>query len=383
MKSYIVPVMLALTLLATVGPADAVVTNHWDFEETAPTTAPQVLDVVGGNHATFKVDYFGNICPDDTDRSTDVPTGIGSTQSLYFGGVRTWLDYYGNPVTGPSINSYLNLNSGISLPSTSDWSVAVWYKGTDPGRIFDTYGGYDASGWQASYPFGSPLFSNYMAANSSTSFSIIDADDQGSTTGDGKLSFVWYNYSGSQGGGYQYINSTSSVNDGQWHHLAWVQHGSTETMDLWVDGVKEVNAAPMDYSQSAYAGQHVYIDQIGMAYPNVAEHHGLMDEAYVFSHSLTQDDINTLMGVASYIPGDANQDNVVDAQDFTILKANYGQAGGWTQGDFNADNLVDAQDFTILKAHYGQSNPLVLDVPEPATLALLVLGGLLAVRRKK
>ena len=49
--------------------------------------------------------------------------------------------------------------------------------------------------------------------------------------------------------------------------------------------------------------------------------------------------------------------------------------------DFTGDGLVDSQDFTVLKAHFGESAGGV--VPEPATMSLLVLGGLAMLRRRK
>ena len=75
--------------------------------------------------------------------------------------------------------------------------------------------------------------------------------------------------------------------------------------------------------------------------------------------------------------GDANLDDTVDLQDFSILKANFGTTGGWGEGNFNGDNLIDLQDFNILKAHFGEH------LPEPATLGLLSLGGLMSVLSRR
>jgi hypothetical protein len=62
------------------------------------------------------------------------------------------------------------------------------------------------------------------------------------------------------------------------------------------------------------------------------------------------------------IPGDANEDGVVDVGDLGILAANYGQSGKtWTQGDFNGDDKVDVGDLGILAANYGNGTGSALD----------------------
>jgi hypothetical protein len=59
----------------------------------------------------------------------------------------------------------------------------------------------------------------------------------------------------------------------------------------------------------------------------------------------------------SCIPGDANEDGMVDVGDLGILAANYGGSNkSWTQGDFNDDHLVDVGDLGILAAHYGEGS---------------------------
>jgi len=54
------------------------------------------------------------------------------------------------------------------------------------------------------------------------------------------------------------------------------------------------------------------------------------------------------------VMGDANLDGLVDTQDFSILKANFGRSANWLGGNFNGDTVVDVQDFSILKVHFGE-----------------------------
>ena len=79
--------------------------------------------------------------------------------------------------------------------------------------------------------------------------------------------------------------------------------------------------------------------------------------------------------------GDANLDGAVDLLDLGILGDNYNAAGGWAQGDFNGDGIVTLLDLGILGDYYGSEIPS--GVPEPATMALLAMGGLAILRRRR
>jgi hypothetical protein len=55
--------------------------------------------------------------------------------------------------------------------------------------------------------------------------------------------------------------------------------------------------------------------------------------------------------------GDANDNNVVESTDFTILKSSFGKSVGQPgyddRADFTGDQVVNATDFTLLKNNFG------------------------------
>jgi len=94
------------------------------------------------------------------------------------------------------------------------------------------------------------------------------------------------------------------------------------------------------------------------------------------------------------LPGDANQDGVVNGADALTLGRNWNlQAGAtWATGDFNGDGKVNSADALLLRQYWNQSiniNPGVpsfaaaaVDVPEPAGLAVLAAAIPLIIRRR-
>jgi hypothetical protein len=92
------------------------------------------------------------------------------------------------------------------------------------------------------------------------------------------------------------------------------------------------------------------------------------------------------MGFVEYIAtlvGDFNNDNSVNAADYTVWRNNLGIMGGATpsQGDANGDGNVTEADYTLWKAHYGEqlgggAGALSgLGAPEPNSAVLLLLAG--------
>ncbi len=80
----------------------------------------------------------------------------------------------------------------------------------------------------------------------------------------------------------------------------------------------------------------------------------------------------------TYWSADFNHDFVVNFKDYIILEGNFGKTNATNaMGDADADGLVTFKDYIALEGQFNKTS-----TPEPATIGLLVAGGLALLRRK-
>jgi hypothetical protein len=121
--------------------------------------------------------------------------------------------------------------------------------------------------------------------------------------------------------------------------------GITETLVLCAGGV------PSNYTALTDAGGFFTVT---VALPNGAYSWWLKSPrnlANAGTLAITGGTTNVEFGMMR--GGDANNNDVIDAADFNMLKQQFGATGSGMASDFNNDGIVNSLDFTLLKGNFG------------------------------
>ncbi len=170
-----------------------------------------------------------------------------------------------------------------------------------------------------------------------------------------------------------------------------IKDAASDTMPGYAPtGDKVIDDADIDYLQDMIKHNDVYVDG---DFTDLDQAVGLDLSCDLTGNMvIDQDDVNELLMILDTSIGDSNLDKAVNAPDLTALLASYGMVHGgskWSESDFNGDGITNAPDLTALLANYGKTSyipeaaPVTADTPEPGTLALLGLGGLIGLLRRR
>ena len=309
----------------------AFIYNHWVL---GADTTPVMFDSSGDSEPNTVFDYVS-----ETNRQSQnlgpalvrlVSTGIfmipGSSRSLSGTGLSEWSAHAG---TTTGYTDYLTsitptVSQGGATDSTYD-DILVGYLG--------------------------PLLAN----NSDATFA------------DGLHFMIVNGAAGSVGTGTQ-AGSLASAS-AQWYHLMFDFTGSDfDSLVRLSRDTGEVELVPLTYM----SGYQYFLD---LNLP------GGTGDLFAFWNS--SDPLPTISGPPPFLDGDANGDGVVSAGDYASVQANFGNTGAaGILGDANGDGVVSAGDYASVQANFGNTLPAQdAAIPEPATICLLLGGGLTLLRR--
>ena len=217
----------------------------------------------------YRLEGIWNFAPGD---ASDVFGGNhGTANGVLFGAAagRTFASFDG-------VDDYISIPHDASIDFGTDFSVSMWVNTTQTskGTLFQKY-----NGTSGTDPSILTLFVNYDGTEA------------------GKARFGYRNSNNV----YKYATSTTSINDGSWHHVTMQLQGTE--MKLYIDGALEATTTGVA-SGSFTSSEPIHLGRWYKPWSGEVEafYMGAMDEVNIWSRALTADQVATIYSSENVLP---------------------------------------------------------------------------------
>ena len=151
--------------------------------------------------------------------------------------------------------------------------------------------------------------------------------------------------------------SSTTVTDGQWHHLL-MTYSASGLLTIFVDGVREATMPPQTFN--ANTAPFLVGGLVNQALQSQGVFTGLIDDVQLYDGVLNGQQIcfifnNPGAAASLIIDGDLNYDGTVNFADLNLLLSTFNMSGFCLTADINGDGIVDFGDLNIQLSNFNMS----------------------------
>ncbi len=273
----------------------------------------------------------------------------------------------GSDYTEVISNGTLNVNSGASFTARGQFQINGGTVNLTDGT-FTAPGFYNATGL-FSFTGGTLHVQTFYGDLLQNGGTLSPGSSAGLTTIDGNYTF---------NDGTLEIELGGITQDTEYDHIH-VTNSADLQGDLNVSLIDDFLPSPGDSFTILSTDGGIIYSLNNISLPDIAEY----DQRW----QLTNTSSAVILEVISTLAGDLSNDGFVGLNDLDILLLNWNTnvtAGAWNMGDPSGDGFVGLDDLDIILINWNNGTPPAIDsvnIPEPVSAALVLMGGAVLFRR--
>ncbi|MCX6817886.1 MAG: LamG domain-containing protein, partial [Candidatus Aenigmarchaeota archaeon] len=171
-----------------------------------------------------------------------------------------------------------------------------------------------------------------------------------------------WNFAGA-GGNWNYVNGTTTVNDGNWHFVAFVSNG-IDRNKIYLDGIEQTTtftSTSGSINDKGWTGNvdgvasynhHINIGGLNRGTSPTNWFNGTIDHVRIWKTALSPEEIVQQMSFGGSA-ANLNDDNIFDMADLIIVSTNFGKNSGFDlRADTDNNGEIDIFDMTFVASRF-------------------------------